>query len=319
MSKKTAWKTALALGLAAGALPAQASAVEVASLRNLADLSLEQLGSIEVTSVSGRAQSLQEAAASIYVITAQDIRRSAATTLPEVLRLAPNLQVAQVSAGGWAISARGFNNPIANKLLVLVDGRTVYSTLFSGVFWDSTRVMLEDVERIEVISGPGGTLWGANAVNGVINVITRSAADTQGALAAVTRSNDGGREAARWGTRLGEAGHLRIYGLTLDRGNTGLATGAERPDAGTLHQAGFRADWEWGPSALTFQGDFYRGMGSPGEQPFARPAWRQPAGALEQPPGRRLALQGAGLLRPVRPRRPGAAQPRRDRGPAVHA
>jgi iron complex outermembrane receptor protein len=261
--RKTSLKAPWALGLIACAVQIQAAPVEVAALRNLADLSLEQLGNIEVTSVSGRSESLQGAAASIYVITAQDIRRSAAISLPEVLRLAPNLQVAQASAGSYAISARGFNNPLANKLLVLVDGRTVYSTLFSGVFWDATKVPLEDVERIEVISGPGGTLWGANAVNGVINVITRSAADTQGALGAVTRSTHGGREVARWGTRLSEAGHLRVYGLATDRDNTELASGAERPDASTFYQAGFRADWEWGPSALTFQGDVYRGGDSP--------------------------------------------------------
>lgn len=253
-------KTPLAaMSLIACAVQAQANVTEVAALRQLADLSLEQLGSIEVTSVSGRAQSLQEAAASVFVITAQDIRRSPYTTLPDVLRLAPNLQVAQASAGQYAISARGFNNTIANKLLVLVDGRIAYSTLFSGVFWDATQVLLEDVDRIEVISGPGGTLYGANAVNGVINVITKSAADTQGVLASVTRSFGGGREAVRWGTRLGDKGHLRVYGLTTDRDNTSLASGAERPDASTNHQAGFRADWEWGPSHLAFQGDFYRG------------------------------------------------------------
>ncbi|HYF42964.1 MAG TPA: TonB-dependent receptor plug domain-containing protein, partial [Ramlibacter sp.] len=230
--RTTALKVPLALGVAVAAFHAQATSVQVAALRQLADLSLEQLGNIEVTSVSGRAQSLQEAAASIYVITAQDIRRSPYTSLPEVLRLAPNLHVAQASANHYAISARGFNTSIANKLLVLVDGRTVYSTLFSGVFWDATKVPLEDVERIEVISGPGGTLWGANAVNGVINIITRSAADTHGVLAAVTRSTHGGREVARWGTRLGESGHLRIYGLVTDRDNTRLvATGAERDDA----------------------------------------------------------------------------------------
>jgi iron complex outermembrane receptor protein len=159
--------------LLAAASGAGAQPVQFASVSQLADLSLEQLSNIEVTSVSGRAENLQQAAASIFVITAQDIRRSTATSLPEALRLAPNLLVAQTSAGQWAISARGFNDAISNKLLVLVDGRTIYSPLFAGVFWDANDVVLEDIDRIEVISGPGGTLWGANAVNGIINVVTK--------------------------------------------------------------------------------------------------------------------------------------------------
>lgn len=245
-------------GLACGAASAQ-----VVAGNSLADLSLEQLSNIEVTSVSGRAESLQDAAASIFVITNEDIRRSAAVTLPDALRLAPNLQVAQSSAGGYAISARGFNNEIANKLLVLIDGRTVYSPLFSGVFWDSNDVMLEDVERIEVISGPGGTLWGANAVNGIINIISRSAADTQGALASVTRSSSGGREAARWGGKLGDEGHARIYALLNDRASTRIADGTGRGDGTTRRQVGARADWKWDRGSLTLQGDMY----AAGEQP----------------------------------------------------
>jgi iron complex outermembrane receptor protein len=138
----------------------------------MADLSLEELADIEIVSVSRRLERLQDAPASIFVITNADIRRSSATTLPEALRLAPNLNVAQITASSYAISARGFNNSLGNKLLVLIDGRTVYSPIFSGVNWDTQQVMLEDIERIEVISGPGGTMWGANAVNGVINVIT---------------------------------------------------------------------------------------------------------------------------------------------------
>lgn len=247
----------LTLGMAV--LTWQPAVAQVVAASSLADLTLEQLSNIEVTSASGRAESLQDAAASIFVITGEDIRRSAATTLPGALRLAPNLQVAQSSATGYAISARGFNNEIANKLLVLIDGRTVYSTLFSGVFWDANDVMLEDVERIEVISGPGGTVWGANAVNGIINVITRSAADTQGVLASVTRSRTGGREAARWGGRLGDSGHARVYALLNDRAATRLESGETRPDANSRRQAGSRGDWSWGASRLTLQGDVYQG------------------------------------------------------------
>jgi iron complex outermembrane recepter protein len=161
----------------------QAQPVIVSAARDLADLSLEQLSNVVVSSVSGRPEPLSRAPASVYVITGEDIRRSGAVTLPEALRLAPNLQIARIDSGQYAITARGFNSTIANKLLVLIDGRTVYTPLFSGTFWEVQDVMLEDVERIEVISGPGATLWGANAVNGVINVITRPAADTRGGLA----------------------------------------------------------------------------------------------------------------------------------------
>ena len=164
------------------------------SVQVLKDLSIEELSNIEITSVSKRDEKLSDAPTSVFVITSEDIRRSGATSLPEALRLAPNLQVARVSANEYAISARGFNSSAANKLLVLIDGRSVYSPLFSGVFWDVQDVMLEDIERIEVISGPGGTLWGVNAVNGVINVITRSANQSQGGLAVA-----GGRRATETG------------------------------------------------------------------------------------------------------------------------
>jgi iron complex outermembrane receptor protein len=243
----------------------QAQPVQVAAAppHLLADLTLEQLGNIEVTSVSGRAQSLQQAAASIFVITQQDIRRSGATSLPEALRLAPTLQVAQTSAGQWAISARGFQDSISNKLLVLIDGRTIYSSLFAGVFWDANDVVLEDVDRIEVISGPGGTLWGANAVNGVINIVSRSAAETQGALVSVSRSGAGGREVARWGTQLGERTSLRLSAISVDRGNTETTRGAPLRDDARRDQVGFRSDWAEGNAALTVQGDAYHG----GDQP----------------------------------------------------
>mgnify|MGYP001627343920 CR=1 FL=1 len=249
---------ALACALACGAGQGQ-----VVAAGGLAELSLEQLSEVPVTSVTGRPESLRSAPASVFVISEEDIRRSAATSLPEALRLAPNLQVARMSAGQYAISARGFNNAIANKLLVLVDGRTIYSSLFSGVFWDFHDVVLEDIARIEVISGPGGTLWGANAVNGIINVITKTAAATQGTLVSVTRSDHGGQEAVRWGGRLGEAGHLRLYGLAIDRDNTRQVDGAEVPDAASKVQAGFRADLGDLGRMVTVQGDIYRGGDDP--------------------------------------------------------
>ncbi|MEJ7687073.1 MAG: TonB-dependent receptor [Variovorax sp.] len=240
-----------------------AAAPKDVALSDLADLSLEQLSNIEVTSVSGRAEPLQDAAASIFVITGDDIRRSAATTLPAALRLAPNLQVAQLNSGQYAISARGFNNAIGNKLLVLIDGRTIYSPLFSGVFWDANDVVLEDIERIEVVSGPGGTLWGANAVNGVINVITKSAAATQGTLASVVRSASGGYEMVRWGGELGAVGHVRLYALAMDRSDTARADGFVRPDSSSKQQVGFRTDLNVPVGQMTLQGDTYTGGKSP--------------------------------------------------------
>lgn len=225
--------------------------------RDLADLTLEQLSNIVVSSVSRRQEPLASAAASIYVINADDIRRSGATTLPEALRLAPNLQVARADANQYAISARGFNNVLANRLLVLIDGRIVYSPLFSGVFWEAQDVMLEDVERIEVISGPGSTLWGANAVNGVINIITHAASATQGALFAAGAGNRERGSAVRYGGAIG-SGHFRIYGKHFDRDHTQRANRTTVLDGSARSQAGFRADWKLNGRDLTVQGDIYQ-------------------------------------------------------------
>ncbi|HEX5128091.1 MAG TPA: TonB-dependent receptor, partial [Usitatibacter sp.] len=244
-----------------GAVLALAGAPAVAS--ELFDLSLEELAAMPVTSVFRRAEAVSAAPASIYVISADDIRRSGAATLAEALRLAPNLQVARVDARGYAISARGFNNAIGNKLLVMVDGRTVYSPLFSGVFWDQQDAMLEDVERIEVVSGPGATQWGANAVNGVINVITRNARDTRGALVAGTagRTEDGA--VARVGTALA-GGDLRLYGKSIDHAGTRRADGTPVGDAWRRWQAGFRADWSGPVHAFTLVGEAYDGEAKAG-------------------------------------------------------
>src|SRR5256885_1818530 len=189
-----------------------------AQAESLKTLSIEQLMNVEVTSVSKRPERLSRVASAIQVITQQDIRRSGASSLPEALRLATNLQVAQVDARQWAISARGLNSTTANKLLVLIDGRTVYTPLFSGVFWDVQDVLLSDIDRIEVISGPGATLWGANAVNGVINVITKDANDTKGLLV----TGGGGTQlsglgSARYGGRVGTHADYRIYGKAFSR------------------------------------------------------------------------------------------------------
>ena len=225
---------------------------------SIEEMSLEQLADTVVTSVSRREEALGSAAASIYVITGEDIRRAGATTIPEALRLAPNLQIARADANQYAISARGFNNTLANRLLVLIDGRIVYSPLFSGVFWEAQDVMLEDVLRIEVISGPGGTLWGANAVSGVINVITKPAADTQGLLFAAGAGNRQRMGAARYGGTLGAGGHYRAYARTLDLENTRQANGTPIIDGSVRHQVGFRADWGTARRNFTVQGDAYR-------------------------------------------------------------
>src|SRR6478752_9898726 len=215
-----------------GTVHGQQIQMAAATARQLADLSLEQLGSVEVTSVSGRAEPLKDAAASVFVITRQDIVRAGAVSLPEALRLAPTLQVAQTSAGQWAISARGFQDAISNKLLVMVDGRTIYSSLFAGVFWDANDVLLDDVDRIEVISGPGGTLWGANAVNGVINIVTKSARDTQGTYletGAGTQLKD--FAGVRYGGAIAPGVAFRVYGEYFNRSDETRADGASNNDA----------------------------------------------------------------------------------------
>jgi iron complex outermembrane receptor protein len=224
---------------------------------DLADLSLEELGNVLVTSVSGRAEPLSEAAASIYVITHDDIRRSGASTLPEALRLAPNLLVARLDTSQYAISARGFNSLIANKLLVLIDGRTVYTPLFSGVFWDMQIVMLEDIDRIEVISGPGATLWGANAVNGVINVITKSSAETTGTLAAIGGGDREAEAVVRYGGKLGERGDFRVFAKAAAFDNTERANGTALLDEWDRSLVGFRGDLDLAQGSLSLQGNAF--------------------------------------------------------------
>jgi outer membrane receptor protein involved in Fe transport len=213
----------------------------------LKQMSLEQLMAIEVSSVSRRPERLSETASAIQVITRDDIRRSGATRLPEALRLATNLEVDQLDASQWAISARGFNSPLANKLLVLIDGRTVYSPLFAGVFWDQQDVLLEDIEQIEVISGPGATAWGANAVNGVINITTRPAKDTQGLLAV-------------------GAGGTELHGLGAVR--YGGAIGSNRAEVAWLD--GLAAAGRRDRRALAEARAALRGSGDPGVNPLDR-------------------------------------------------
>lgn len=226
--------------------------------QDLARLSLEELSMVAVTSVSRRPEALADAAAAIYVISAEDIRRSGATSLPEVLRLAPNLNVQRVNTSDYAISARGFNGyETSNKLLVLIDGRSIYSTLHSGVFWDAHDVMLQNIERIEVISGPGGALYGSNAMNGVINIITRSAAETRGTLISLTAGDDDATYALRHGGDLGENGAWRAYLTGHARGESRSLTGLEANDDAEGARAGVRADWAAGENRLTLLGNVF--------------------------------------------------------------
>lgn len=205
------------------------------------DMSLQELADIEVTSVSKRSEKASEVAAAIHVITQEDIKNSGATSIPEVLRLAPGIQVARAGAHEWAISARGFNAQFANKLLVLIDGRTVYTPLFSGVFWDVQDTLLEDVDRIEVIRGPGGTIWGANAVNGVINIITKKSEDTQGNFARVLHGNLEHSSAFRHGGQAGEKTHYRAYGQYKNMEEFDTANGTAN-DEWKQWRAGMRVD-----------------------------------------------------------------------------
>ncbi len=244
------------------ARPAKAQATEPdPGVGALKKLSMEELMDIEVTSVSRHPEKLLDAPSAIQVITSEDIRRSGATSIPEALRLADNLDVAQQNSHDWNISARGFNTDLANKLLVLIDGRTVYTPLFSGVFWDVQDYLLEDVDRIEVISGPGGTLWGANAVNGVINITTKSAKDTQGGYVEA----GGGTElqdsvGIRYGGTLAPDVYFRIYAKYFDRDSEVFSTGDDATDSWNMARGGFRIDAA-GTSAnpLTLQGDIYSG------------------------------------------------------------
>ncbi len=225
-------------------------------------LTLEQLMDIDVTSVSKRPEKLFETASAIQVVTAEDVRRSGATSLPEALRLATNLEVAQIDSRQWAITARGFNNVFADKMLVLIDGRSVYTPLYAGVYWDVQDVLLADLDRIEVISGPGATQWGANAVNGVVNVTTKSAKDTQGMLLSLGAGTELRNDSAvRYGGQLAPGIYYRVYAKYFDRGDSVRPSGNPGNDAWRAFQGGFRVDADTTPGdTYTLQGDAYNGV-----------------------------------------------------------
>ncbi len=232
-------------------------------LTQLSRMSLEELAQVEVTSVSKSAQSLSSAPASIYVITQEEIHRSGVLTIPEALRLAPNLQVEQINSQEYQIGARGLGGHLelqnfSNKILILIDGRSVYNPLFSGVAYDAQDVVMDDIDRIEVISGPGATLWGANAMNGVINIITRSAQDSQGGLVRASAGDQENALSARYGGSFGDGDAFRVYAKGFDRGPSELENGDSAGDRWHKAQAGFRVDLGAASQAnrFTVQGDY---------------------------------------------------------------
>ncbi len=250
----------LLAGLAVRGLRAQGPNSEPKPAQDLNQLSLEELGKVEITSVEKDPVPVDKTSAAVYVITQEDIQRSGATSLPEALRLAPGVEVARIDADHWSVAIRGFAGQFSKSLLVLIDGRSVYTPLFSGVYWDAQDVMLEDVDRIEVIRGPGGTIWGANAVNGVINIITKSAAETQGTLSTLGGGNvDPGTGDLRYGATTRHGFSYRFYGMGGLRGPEFHPDG-DNFDHWRMGQAGFRTDWARGTrDSFTVQGDLYRG------------------------------------------------------------
>ncbi len=267
---KLLWLLGLGLSLTLGGWAAEPEVKPVPSAPMTGLLEFAELAKIKVTSVSRTESTVQQSPAAIFVITQEDIRRSGVTSIPEALRLAPGMNVARQNGHTWAISVRGFNSVTANKLLVLVDGRSVYSPISSGVLWEAQDTMLEDIDRIEVIRGAAGTLWGANAVNGVINIITKSARDTQGWLV----SGGGGTEetaftSVRYGTKFGEHAFFRMFGKFYDRDDQsgqfarttgGALVSSQSADASAQARGGFRLDWEpTRQNELTLQGELFNG------------------------------------------------------------
>ena len=275
----SALATALLLCPAGNAAAMQDVASSTGALKRL---SIEELMDIEVTSVSRTAETLSSAAAAVAVVTNEDIRRSGATTIPEALRGVPGLHVARRNSNSWAVSSRAFSSINTEKLLVLSDTRSIYTPLLSGVSWDVQDYLLEDIERIEVIRGPGASLWGSNAVNGVINITTKHARNTQGALLSATvGTEEEASAAARYGGKFGESGFFRVFGQYSDRDAT-FHPGAVSSDDWRIGHAGFRADWDANSSdALTLQADVYRaniGQFAPAVNIIGRPG---PTGDLE--------------------------------------
>ena len=245
---------------AASAAPADQPPADM-SFKDMAHLSIEDLMNVKVTSASKKEERLSKAPAAIFAITSEDIRRGGFTSIPEALRAVPGLYVARINADWWSVSARGFSDYLNNKMLVLVDGRNVYDPSFGGVEWDQQELPMEDIDRIEVIRGPGGTQWGANAVNGVINIITKSAKATQGfSVAANSSPEEGSTGSVRYGGKVGGDLAYRVFGKS-EYWNPGLTpAGAKAFDSWNMSQAGLRMDWDVSPKdGLTVEGRYYHG------------------------------------------------------------
>ena len=226
----------------------------------LKQLSLAELGNVEVTTASKEPEKISKTPAAIFVLTQDDIRRSGATSIPEVLRLVPGVEVARISSNQWSVNIRGLGSGFSKSVLVLIDGRSVYTPLYAGVYWDVQNVLLEDVERIEVIRGPGGTIWGSNAVNGVINIITKNAKDTRGTYASTSVGNvEQNQSGVRYGGAHGNNLNYRAYAMGFGQ-NAEFHAGGGNYDAWQLGQAGFRTDSQLTDlDTLTVQGDLYKG------------------------------------------------------------
>jgi len=251
----------LAVSALSPSMAGQQSSQDSAKPVDLASISIEDLMNIQVTSASKKAESLSAAPAAIFVITGEDIRRGGFSSVPDALRTVPGLYVVQQSSHVWQVTARGFSNEYNDKMLVLIDGRLVYSPTFGGVFWDVQDPPLEDIDRIEVIRGPAGTLWGADAMNGVINIITKQAAKTQGPqTVASVGVNEGYAGRVRYGGQIGDDFSYRIYGTSNDWLPTVNAAGAANYDSWSITQGGTRLDWAVTPKdTVTFDGEGYSG------------------------------------------------------------
>src|SRR5579864_7491723 len=230
---------------------------------DLTQMSIEDLMNLEVTSGAKKEEPVQRTAAAIFVITGEDIRRSGATNFPDVLRMVPGLDVAQISGNTWSVSSRGFGGAASDKILVLIDGRTVYSPFFSGVVWDAQDLLLADVDRIEVIRGPGAALWGSNAVNGVINIITKTSEKTQGATVTAAGGNvEGGYGAGQYGGKIGSNGFFRVFAKGFSKTPAAGGANQSEQDGWNLQHGGFRSDWTLNSfDSLTVQGDLFRSVG----------------------------------------------------------
>ncbi len=261
LSKTVRWKSTLMLMLLwLGFMPQ----LEAAEENKYLAMSLSELLNVEVNSVSRKDELLRHAGAAVFVISAEDIRRSGASSIPEALRMVPGVNVARINANEWAVSARGFNGRFANKLLVQIDGRSVYSPLFAGVYWDVQDTLLEDVERIEVIRGPGATLWGSNAVNGIINVITKKAIDAQGGLWVARAGSQENIGALRYGGAMGDRTFAKAYvKYKKQKDLADNLTAAPAGDSWDSLGGGFRIDSELSSAdVFTVQGDIYHNNGN---------------------------------------------------------